>query len=145
MTGVEAGFGGKNLSRFAVAALLIPALHTAAGLLADLFDKEWGAAGRTSFGDGTVPQRKFARRVITAGEERTAFARPFLDEVTAASRLRTFHSERQWLRRLAFRIGGTGNELSETPGLDHHRAAAFLADLIGGELLLGNDLDRTVG
>jgi hypothetical protein len=83
----------KNLSRFPVAAFLVPALHATASLLADFFDEEGGAAGRTSLGNGTVPQGKFAGRIFAAGKERTAFARPLLDKVTAAPRLGTFHTE----------------------------------------------------
>src|SRR4029078_6323983 len=134
----------KNLFRFPVDTSLIPALHATASLLADFFDEEGGAAGRTSLGNGTVPQGKFAGRIFAAGKERTALARPLLDKIPAATRLGAFHTERRSFRCFAFRIGRAGDELPETAGLHHHRAPAFFADLIGGELLLRNNFDRAV-
>src|SRR4249920_53429 len=96
INGADRGAEGRScegLSGFAVAAFLVSALHAAAGLLADFFDKERGAAGRTGLGNGTVPQGKFAGRIFATGKERTAFARPLLDKIPAATRLRTFHAE----------------------------------------------------
>src|SRR5690348_2356118 len=129
----------RNLSGFPVTALFVPALHAAAGLLADLFDKEWGAARRTGLGNRTVPQRKLTGRIFAAGKERAAFAGAFLHQIAAAPRLRTFHTQRQRLRRLACGIGRACDEFPEASGLYDHRTSAFFTDLISSEFLLRDD------
>jgi hypothetical protein len=84
----------SGLSGFAIAAVFVPTLYATANLLADFFDEEGGATGRTGFVDGTIPQGIFARRILTAGKERTPFSRAFLDKIAATAWLGALHAER---------------------------------------------------
>ena len=81
-----------NLPCFAVATLFTAALDTAANLFAHFFNEKRGSTGRTGLVDRAIPQGIFARRILTAGKEGTAFSRALLDEVTTTAWLGTLHA-----------------------------------------------------
>jgi hypothetical protein len=136
--------GGVGLACLAVTTFFASALNTSTDLFTDFLDEKRSAAGRTGLVDWAIPQSILARRILTAGKERTAFSCALLNEVTATAWLGTLHTQRERLSGLALRIGGAGNELSKSPGLHHHRTAAFLALLIRRQLNLRNNFNGAI-
>ncbi len=134
----------KILPCFAVTTFFASALDTSTDLFADFLDEKRSAAGRAGLVDWAIPQSILARRILTAGKERTAFSRALLDEVTATTWLGALHTQRERLSGLAFRVGRAGNELSKSPGLYHHRTTALLALLIRRQLNLRNNFNGAI-
>ena len=83
--------------------------------------------------------------IMIAAEERTPAPTLALDNLPAAFRTRDARIAQQWLGIAAVRESGAGEELAETPLLDHHHAPAFVTwdirDLIGN-LDLSDDILR---
>src|SRR5262249_11678817 len=98
------------------------------GLL--LFHSDKAAIG-TRDGYRTVPHRKVAVRVAGAAEEIATLPRAALGDVTLAA-LGAGDAERHGSRVLALGKPRAGQEFAEPAGLDDHRRAALLADLVGG-------------
>src|SRR6185295_6624120 len=69
--------------------------------------------------------------VIGAAKEGPPPLGPPLGQVAIAA-ARAFHAQRNRARVLALRVLGAGEELPVTAGLDDHRRAAGLADLVRG-------------
>src|SRR4029078_9796348 len=95
-------------------------------------------------GDGTVPQREVAVRIVGAAEEDLAAARLALDDLAAV--LRAEDAGRLLLDVLAGRIAAARRELAEPALLDDQVRAALRALLVedlvrlgGGDSLLGGD------
>ncbi len=75
-----------------------------------------------------------AFRIIRTGEKDLPLARCFLNEITAAARLRAFYASGYTLGSLAFRVSAAGDIASKTSTAYLHRSAAigaFLVDLLG--------------
>ena len=108
-------------SGFAIATLFIAALHGTAGLLADLFNKERSLTHGARFVERAIPQRIFTLWVTATRIKIPSLLRALLNQISTTIGLRTFHSQRDRLGRLAFRIGGASQKLSETSRLYHHR------------------------
>ena len=93
-------------------------------LLADLFNEK----GALHVGQGLLMGRSQSANSHPGNDHRNksfVLFRALLNEISTATWLRTLHSECDRFGGLAFRIGGTGEELAEAPGFDDHGTRAL--------------------
>src|SRR5512145_1191626 len=126
------GFGGLRLDRDLMPALQAFARRLSRGLGLDLFHPDEAAAGAWH-DDRLVPGGIIAVRVAQATVERPSpFGSPFGEIAHAA--LGTLDADRDGLCVLALGVAGAREEFAIAAGLDDHRRAAFLADLVPGPI-----------
>ncbi len=107
-------------------ARLIAAIGQAAAILIVMFEHE-RTAFRALFLQRLVPGRVIALRIILAAVELSASMRLALDNRPTAFGALHASIHKQWHCIAAVRESGAGQELAETPLLDHHHAATFVA------------------